>query len=54
MHSHITPGIVKNHWYGVFIKSSILRASTDKSARELDVIHRFLETVRAFTISDVL
>ena len=54
MHSYFAPGIVKNHWYGVFIKSSILRASTDKSACELDVIHRFLETVSVLTISEVL
>ncbi|KIJ08421.1 hypothetical protein PAXINDRAFT_18445 [Paxillus involutus ATCC 200175] len=35
-------GIVKTQWYSQWIQTPALRASTDKRARELDVIHRFL------------
>lgn len=38
-------GIVKTLWYSQWIQTSALRKSTDKRARELDVIHRFLATV---------
>ncbi|KAG0692848.1 hypothetical protein DFH29DRAFT_881990 [Suillus ampliporus] len=35
-------GIVKTLWYNQWIQTSALCKSTDKRARELDVIHRFL------------
>ncbi|KIK81198.1 hypothetical protein PAXRUDRAFT_35943 [Paxillus rubicundulus Ve08.2h10] len=35
-------GIVKTQWYSQWIQTPALRASTDKCARELDVIHCFL------------
>lgn len=41
-------GIVKTQWYIQFIKGAGLRASTDKTARELDVIHKFMASVREF------
>ncbi|KII89951.1 hypothetical protein PLICRDRAFT_571426 [Plicaturopsis crispa FD-325 SS-3] len=43
MHN-ILLGLAKTQWYSVWIQGSALRTSTDKKARELDVIHRFLET----------
>ncbi|KIJ13114.1 hypothetical protein PAXINDRAFT_181417 [Paxillus involutus ATCC 200175] len=38
-------GIVKTQWYSQWIQTPALRASTDKRARELDVIHRFLASL---------
>jgi hypothetical protein len=38
-------GIVKTLWYNKWIQTSALRKSTDKSARELDIIHKFLVTM---------
>ncbi|KAG2083480.1 hypothetical protein BD769DRAFT_1375591, partial [Suillus cothurnatus] len=37
-------GIVKTLWYNKWIQTSALRKSTDKRARELDIIHKFLAT----------
>jgi hypothetical protein len=39
-------GIVKTLWYNKWIQTSALCKSTDKRARELDIIHKFLATVR--------
>lgn len=40
-------GVVKNQWYSQWIKNSAIRASTSKTARELDIIQDFLSTVRS-------
>ena len=39
-------GVAKTQWYTAWIKSNALRASTTARARELDIVHHFLETVR--------
>lgn len=36
---------MKAHWYSLWIKKSVLRSSTSRQTRELDVIHAFLESV---------
>ncbi|KII83669.1 hypothetical protein PLICRDRAFT_180270 [Plicaturopsis crispa FD-325 SS-3] len=43
MHN-ILLGLAKTQWYSIWIQGSALRSSTEKKPRELDVIHRFLET----------
>jgi hypothetical protein len=40
-------GLVRNQWHDRFIKGKAFRESTDKRARELDVIHRSNDTVGA-------
>ena len=47
-------GVVKNQWYPTWIKSNVLRSSTATRARELDIIHKFLETVSSSSSSSSL
>ena len=41
-------GVLKNHWYGVWILGKALRSNTAKAKRELDLIHEQLNMVRFF------
>jgi hypothetical protein len=45
----LNAGVAKTQWYSQWIarKPQTLRASTAARARELDLIHKFLETVKA-------
>ncbi|GBE84457.1 hypothetical protein SCP_0604360 [Sparassis crispa] len=43
MHNFLL-GVVKNQWYGRWIKYNALRANTPKMKRELAIMHEFLET----------
>ncbi len=44
-------GVAKTQWYVDWIKRGSFRASTTKRARELDIVHRFLDTVSCLMIS---
>jgi hypothetical protein len=37
--------MAKLQWYTMFIKRKVLRPSTAALPRELDVLHKFIETV---------
>ena len=41
-------GVLKNHWYGVWILGKALQPNTAKTKRELDLIHEQLNMVRVF------
>jgi hypothetical protein len=41
----ISPGVLKNHWYHIWILGKALRPNTSKNKRELDLIHEYLSSV---------
>jgi hypothetical protein len=43
-------GLVKNQWYGQWIKGNALRAPTPVNSRELGMMHEFLGTVSVFPL----
>jgi hypothetical protein len=47
--SHALLGMAKLQWYSMFIKWKALRASTATRPRELDILHKSIETVSSYT-----
>ncbi|KAF8481366.1 hypothetical protein JB92DRAFT_3132926 [Gautieria morchelliformis] len=37
-------GVLKNHWYSIWIQGKALRAKTQKNKRELDLVHELLNS----------